>query len=724
MNYILVDCLFENDDPPFDFSAFISTIDNVLFFSFSLLFSHLFLSSLLSLVTTIDNTYSHISRQSFSSPFLSNCQSKHYYRLFLRIINLHRSFTLGVVRSFLFFSHIVYYVYSILSFLSPRTQTIFQYSSVFSLILHFFSHLVRTIFDIHMALILTLILCTIAYPTILTNPFKSLPRSDIVHASSGLVFHYLSEYSPANRIVSFSVSIPMTIDMCYLIPINVIRKINQCHRSSTNSPQKSSRNKRFLTDIISIGIGSAALSLSTYNTIQNLHLQHEVKALTASIASVDDQLATQSAKLLHLSDGQLKLANELNYTQAALNRTIALVNDHSAVLDQQRAAIEALASYAQFFNNKLTAFIQSIETHFLHVSLSDILANRLNLHFIHHKDLPTVLDTIIIATNVSFNADATTLSLVDLVSRLLVQQRIDFAPSSSTTRSNVIGTLIISSFFAATVPNQPFFSLYELHPIPFNFGAMRVRLADIPFIVGIDLNSQNLIRWTKTEAQSCSFNIMSLCRETPPTILKWNDTCLYQILSDISLTACRTEPYLEPIFIHRIGNHWAISTNSSTQCHSVAISPILSTYVLHNAVRILPPVALVTVAPNTTLVCDHFSIPSLPILDKPSLTILDTTIINASSIDTVNLHVPLMNITRWQKLPYIPDHFQAMLDFLASTPLPPFSHSIRQWPGHPFSMVTISIVFLIFIILCIVIYRFTSQSHRQPRVHLELPTLT
>jgi hypothetical protein len=101
----------------------------------------------------------------------------------------------------------------------------------------------------------------------------------------------------------------------------------------------------------------------------------------------------------------------------------------------------------------------------------DILANRLNLHFIRHIDLATVLEFILSSINASFSSDEANLPLIDLFGKLLVQQHINFAPRSSTDPhlpTSVIGTLLISSFFAAKTPDQPSFSLYELFLIHFS----------------------------------------------------------------------------------------------------------------------------------------------------------------------------------------------------------------------------------------------------------------
>ena len=62
------------------------------------------------------------------------------------------------------------------------------------------------------------------HPRIIT-----LPQSNVVDALSGLVFRYLTNHSPADNIVSFTVAFPMTWDLCYLIPIKAFCKIPLCN---------------------------------------------------------------------------------------------------------------------------------------------------------------------------------------------------------------------------------------------------------------------------------------------------------------------------------------------------------------------------------------------------------------------------------------------------------------------------------------------------------------
>lgn len=71
--------------------------------------------------------------------------------------------------------------------------------------------------------IFTWVLLTIDYNILHSFDIK-LPKTNIVHTTSGLVLQYLSEYKPANRIVTFTVAIPMVSDTCYLIPISSMKK--------------------------------------------------------------------------------------------------------------------------------------------------------------------------------------------------------------------------------------------------------------------------------------------------------------------------------------------------------------------------------------------------------------------------------------------------------------------------------------------------------------------
>ena len=571
----------------------------------------------------------------------------------------------------------------------------------------------------------------------------TLPKTDIVHTRSGLIMHYLSDYKPANNIVTFTVSIPMVTDMCYLIPIGSMKKIPQCNQPTlpknmsiqANEEQivdrfiKNSaihyRRKRFLTDVISIGIGSAALTLSTANTIQIANLKSEMNRMSNTLSGFSQTINTHTAQILHLNQGQLKLVHELNYTQAALNRTIDLVNEHSDIIKTHETALRTLSSFTIFLSNRLSSFIHAVETHFIHTSIEDILMNKLNLQFIHHKDLQKVTDIIIKTTNVTIDDKNAILSPVELITRLLVQQRIDFVSknkSINNENTDVIGQLIFSSFFAAPHPNQAPYALYELTPVPFNHGKQRVQLAQMPYVMGIEPKAQYFIRWSKAEANTCNFEIMSTCRETPAIRKDLTDNCMSQILTDKPLTSCRIEPQAEQVFVHRIGQHWAISTNTTTKCHPGKFSDTEQFKVVPNQEIILPPVALFTITETTSLSCDHFFLPGLPTQTGTIISIIENTTIQPIQNQLIDLHSKLQNNTHWAKLPYIPPNMQAIIEFISNTPPPPpiITHFTRY--SLTTTIMMVALLSGVLILIAALFYRTRSNKTRKSNIKITLPT--
>jgi hypothetical protein len=533
-----------------------------------------------------------------------------------------------------------------------------------------------------------------------------LPQSNIIHPTSGLALRYVSQYSPADHIVPLTVSIPLTLDMCYLLPLHALQKIPGCHNNTT-------RQKRFLTEIITIGISSAALTMSTTNMIQNIQMKQDINSITQSLTTLDSLTTSQTAELYHLQAGQLKLATTLNHTQIALNRTINLLNYHSINLDQ-------LMVFAKYLDKRLTTFIHSVESHFLHTSLSHIFANQLNLHFIHHRDLNEVVNYIISATNVDFNNDTTGPPLVDLVSQLLVQQVVQFLPrtQSNKTTDSVIGILSISSFFAATKRRHTPFSVYQLLPVPFSHANERVRLANLPSTIGIDFHNAQLIKWSTNELSTCDLRAMTVCRETPPVITNWNDTCLYQILTNSILSNCRTELFNDPVFIHQLGPQWIISTTTAQQCHLSVFSSTDPPHIIQDTVRTLPAVTLLTIAPKTTLICERFSIQPPPEISGPPITIWDFSILNHSYGEAFNLDPYLTNFSRWPKIPYISNEFRSVFNFITNTSTTRPTPTLRDLHRHPFGIMVITTTSLIVLLLIILGYCYFACRPQLPSIYL------
>ena len=196
----------------------------------------------------------------------------------------------------------------------------------------------------------------------------------------------------------------MVQDMCYLIPTSSMKRIPLCERNNTqkmtkkdgrnrlgkkyakkwtivNRPrtkQAKNRLKRFISGIISIGMGTAVMGISIANMIRISNLKNEVKALTNSLRNMDQSLEAYQAQMLHLQEGQLKLAEELSNTQIALNRTMEFVNEYTTILRDHESALRTITSMTFFLSNRLKSFIRAVETHFIHISREDILINTLN----------------------------------------------------------------------------------------------------------------------------------------------------------------------------------------------------------------------------------------------------------------------------------------------------------------------------------------------------------
>jgi hypothetical protein len=195
-----------------------------------------------------------------------------------------------------------------------------------------------------------------------------IAKQDIVHPTSGLILKYKSDYRPANRIITLTTVIPMVADMCYLIPISAFKKIPRCNLTSdmvnfinrdimtTKKPKMMNRNKRFLTDIISIDMTTAALTLSTMNMIQTANLNQEVTTIAETVKTLQKTKYTQEAQIRQLKGGQFRLAVELNNTQQAINRTMHLVNHHSDTIRDHDEAIRRIGEFSTFINiyNNLT----------------------------------------------------------------------------------------------------------------------------------------------------------------------------------------------------------------------------------------------------------------------------------------------------------------------------------------------------------------------------------
>jgi hypothetical protein len=652
---------------------------------------------------------------------------------------------------------------------------------------------------IHLSLLMTLVPTT----QILGLVKFTLPKTNIVHTKSGLILHYLSEYRPANKIITFTVSLPMYADMCYLIPNIAMGKIPECqakeatirqirtindevqknktllyvkgsniinpttksrttikptskswgkvpdtpdknitrlyvsfsntNKSTTKSVPKSLqlmlRKKRFLPAILAIGAGMASTALSAINLFQMGSLKSEMRGVKESLRSIHLVTLDNQAQLLHLYEGQYKIAKELADTQRALNKTIDLVNQHSALLRIQAEALRSTLAEGIFLRSKLDSVTRAIDTHFIHESMEDILSNQLNLLFIHHTDMPKVVQLVTQAMNLSITEFNISIPMVEVITRLLVRQQIDFAPRTTRATSekgDLIGKMMFTSYFAAPEQHQSPFSIYELVPIPFNQGKRRMRLAKMPAYLGIEHISQQFIRWSKEEAVTCKFEEMPSCRESPVRRKEFEDDCIYQILTDSVLKDCRTEAFPDKVFIRRVGQHWAISKYNRSKCHSVTGDDLDQHILIDNEEVTLPEVALIKADDEKSLACDRFIIPKAPVKVGTPINLIINESVNPSNKQLIDLQEALANETHWEKLPYISSDMQVILDFISSTPKPVAINDLKTWSDHPISYATIAIVgalISVIIVLIFCIYRMKKTGGPNTNITISMPSM-
>ena len=494
---------------------------------------------------------------------------------------------------------------------------------------------------------------------------------------------------------------------------------------STKKTSLMKRNKRFLGTVVSIGIGSAALTLSSINSIQIMNLKQEVLGMAESLKALQRSEYAQRSQILQLTEGQLKLAVELNHTQQAVDRTMRLVNDHVELLRDHDEAIRKLGEYSIFLNRKLDRFLHAVEGHFLHTSIEDILRGKLNLHFIHHHDLPQVIEHVIRTTNISLQESDSSISMVDLVTRLLVQQEISFVPTANLKASSngvVVGTMVFTSYFAATSYDEKPFLVYEPIPIPFNYGNKRVRLAQMPAFIGIRPESREFVRWSQEESLSCYFELMTSCRITPPVQKHMEDICIYQILADTPLTSCRIEPYPDPVFIRRVGRYWAISTNSTTKCHSVQVPDSNQFKVIDNHAIILPPTALITTVNSNPLSCHIFHLAGTPTQVGTKLVIYQNTTVANIDEEVLDIHSLVHNNTKREKLIYVPSDIQTIIDFINNTTKPPQGLVLGYFKTHSSISLILILIAILFLLFGLHALYFRFMQWRQRKVSINAPS--
>lgn len=495
--------------------------------------------------------------------------------------------------------------------------------------------------------------------------------------------------------------------------------------TSTNVTSKT-RVKRALPVIIAIGAGIAAGFLAVVNLIQAANLRSEVKTMENTLKNLNQATLSNQAQILHLSKGELKLGAELNNTQNALNRTIDVVNQHAGILRQHEDALRIVVSQTAFLSTRLAAVVLAVETYFIHTSIEKILSNELNLLFVHQHDISKVVDSVLQAMNITGDELGTSLPTIDIITRLLVRQQIDFLQSTTAESANdtsIIGKLMFTSFFAAPNKKQTPFAVYELIPIPFNQDGKRLRLAQMPAYLGINSESRQFIRWSKEEAAACDFVQMTTCRESPVKRKETEDDCIYQLLTDAKLEDCRVERFADKLFVRRVGQYWAVSTINATKCHTVT-TPEIEQHVLHeNEEIIIPAMALITTMNKKALSCDRFTLPGVPVTSGEPIQLIYNESVNPLKKDLLDLQAALANESHWEKLPYFSSELQAVIDYIKNTPKTPIRDDFLNWREHTSFYGTLIMIGLITAVGIVLLYYIRTKKSVGTNINITMPSM-
>ena len=183
-------------------------------------------------------------------------------------------------------------------------------------------------------------------------------------------------------------------------------------------------------------------------------------------------------------------------------------------------------------------------------------------------------------------------------------------------------------------------------------------------MVSISGRTMELIKWSKEASNACKLHIISSCRETPPIIRQWHQSCLFEILTDAKLTRCRVEHESELVFVRRLGQKWVISTWNSTRCHRVRQHEEQQHTMTTNNVITLPPIALITLEAGTALSCDQFFLSSTTNSTTDVIITVENQKIKQDNSKLIDLYHTISNNSHWEKIPYISGNIKHVFDYL------------------------------------------------------------
>ncbi|CAF3264077.1 unnamed protein product [Rotaria socialis] len=172
--------------------------------------------------------------------------------------------------------------------------------------------------------------------------------------------------------------------------------------------------------------------------------------------------------------------------------------------------------------------------HFLPSSAAENIPS----YFLSPEDIRKVVYNVIKLGNLTFNSYPGSLPVVQIITKLLVRQQIDFISKSQyiTNDPEEIGRLAITNLFAVPQQEQIPFYIYKLLKIPFFHENETIELAQMPRHWAINSINNTTMEWHHPEESGCDLRLMTSCRDTPPIRTISKDTCLNQITERLPLS--------------------------------------------------------------------------------------------------------------------------------------------------------------------------------------------
>ncbi|CAF4909463.1 unnamed protein product [Rotaria socialis] len=380
----------------------------------------------------------------------------------------------------------------------------------------------------------------------------------------------------------------------------------------------------------------------------------------------------------------IELTEHLEITQEAIDEILPVLDKHSEAITTLKTGIEHL----QF----------QLRHSFLYLAITQICNNELTLDFLSPEDIRKVVYNVIKLGNLTFNSYPGSLPVVQIITKLLVRQQIDFISKSQyiTNDPDEIGRLVITSFFAVPRQEQIPFYVYKLLTIPFFHENETIELAQIPRYWAMNSINNTTMEWHHPQEFGCDLRLMTSCRDTPPIRTISNDTCLNQIIERLPLSRCQTAPIpAAKYFVRQLrDNFWVTSSSESLHCVKIPSSEYLSTMQQTwnmNEEIILPSVSIVNVTEGHTVACPGFTLVGRPISSNTSsLIILHNNDVLTKNISVMNVHQYITKNMTWLKKKMSEQEKHSLMDFTRQTNaissyLTPFSTYMQSFGMLTFS---------------------------------------